>query len=111
MRTIPEFRRPASGEQRRNQDFLILAGEVAVSIGAIQIRLKPGQLLAGHHTVTHEHNAAAPEAVLLEVDSPSGIEDYFNSVGESLLIGTTANLPLPAHTLAKISAISLSKQI
>jgi hypothetical protein len=108
VRTISKFTRLALGAQCQDQDFLVLAGEVAVSIGSIRVRLKPGELLAGHYRVSHEHDEAAEEAVLLEMDAPSGIEDYFNSLGESLLKEGNGNLPIPAHSLAKMIMVSQS---
>lgn len=103
MRTISTVGSSSSGEHCRDGNFLILAGELAVSIGTIRIRLRSGELLAGHHDITLPHGN---EAVLLEVDGPSGIEDYFNTIGGSLLSSQTEAPSFPAQTLAKMIAIS-----
>jgi len=103
MKTISLLDASVSKRDTRIRNFLILAGEVSALVGPLEIRLGRGQFLPGHCRI-----APGDDAIVLEVDGPSGIEDYFNSFDHSVLSGTMCGISFPAQSLAKLFTLSLT---
>ena len=84
---------PPHVHSHEDEAFLVLDGEVDVTVGGHTTRLGPGGFAFAPRGVAHTYAVVDGTAHLYVIASPGGIEEFFRELGEP---AATLELPTPS---------------
>ena len=94
------FASPLHIHRKEDEFFILLSGEVRVKHGDAVMEAVPGSLIYGPRNVPHAFHVDSPEARLLLLFGPAGIEGFFREGGK----------PARSRTLPPVTEQFLDKE-
>lgn len=73
---------PVHVHRHEDESFLVLEGEVEVTIGDARIVARTGDFVFGPRGVPHTYAVLSEHARLLVLSTPGGVEHFFRAVGQ-----------------------------
>lgn len=100
---------PLHVHHHEDEAFLVLEGELKVTLGKEQRLVGRGQFVFGPRGVAHTYEVLSPEARLLVLATPGGVERFFRAVGQPA--PAPALPPAQAPDVAEVVAVAGSHGI
>lgn len=77
----PAGNTPLHVHRDEDESFVVLEGELEVTLGDQRVRVGPGQFVFGPRGVAHGYQVLSPQARVLVLATPGGLERFFRAAG------------------------------